>query len=81
MHRRDFVAGLMIASAMRPAVAQLSAKARSRGKLGHWLTSGRYQDFMPAPLLMVSATRARGDVQCLHSGEPKRVQWGISAGA
>jgi hypothetical protein len=24
---------------------------------------------------MVSATRARGDVQCLHTGEPKIVQW------
>ena len=30
---------------------------------------------MPAPLSMVSATRARGDVQCLHTGEPKIVQW------
>jgi hypothetical protein len=30
---------------------------------------------MPAPLSMVSATRARGDVQCLHAGEPKIVQW------
>ena len=29
---------------------------------------------MPAPLSMVSATRARGDVQCLHTGE-KIVQW------
>lgn len=28
MHRRDFVAGLMIASAMRPAVAQQSAKTK-----------------------------------------------------
>jgi hypothetical protein len=30
---------------------------------------------MPAPLSMVSVTRARGDVQCLHTGEPRRVQW------
>jgi hypothetical protein len=30
---------------------------------------------MPAPLSMVSATRARGDVQCLHTGESRRVQW------
>jgi hypothetical protein len=30
---------------------------------------------MPAPLSMVSATRARGDVQRLHAGEPKIVQW------
>jgi hypothetical protein len=29
---------------------------------------------MPALLSMVSATRARGDVQCLHTGEPKMVQ-------
>jgi hypothetical protein len=29
---------------------------------------------MPATLSMVSATRARGDVQCLHTGE-KIVQW------
>ena len=28
---------------------------------------------MAAPLSMVSATRARGDVQ--HTGEPKIVQW------
>jgi hypothetical protein len=30
---------------------------------------------MPSPLSMVSARRARGDVQCLHTGEPKIVQW------
>ena len=30
---------------------------------------------MPAPLSVVSATRARRDVQCLHAGEPKIVQW------
>jgi hypothetical protein len=30
---------------------------------------------MPAPLSMASATLARGDVQCLHTGEPKIVQW------
>src|SRR5262249_35482305 len=37
-------------------------------------SSGRYEDLMPATLSMVSATRARGDVQCLHTGE-KIVQW------
>jgi hypothetical protein len=30
---------------------------------------------MRAPLSMVSATRAQGDVQCLHTREPKIVQW------
>jgi hypothetical protein len=30
---------------------------------------------MSAPLSMVSATRARRDVQCLHTEEPKIVQW------
>src|SRR5215831_10150020 len=48
-------------------------------EVGHRLSSGRYEDLMPAPLSMVSATRGRGDVQCLHTGE-KIVQRGISAG-
>jgi hypothetical protein len=44
-------------------------------EVGHRLSSGRYEDLMAAPLSMVSATRARGDVQCQHTGEPKIVQW------
>jgi hypothetical protein len=44
-------------------------------EVGHRLSSECYADLMPAPLSMVSATRARGNVQCLHTGEPKRVQW------
>ena len=44
-------------------------------EVGHRPSSGRYEDSMPAPLSMVSATRARGDVERLHAGEPKIVQW------
>src|ERR1700739_808147 len=44
-------------------------------EVGHRPSSGRYEDSMPAPLSMVSATRARGDVQFLHAGKPKIVQW------
>jgi hypothetical protein len=41
----------------------------------HRLGSGRYEDSMAASLSMVSVTRARGDVQGLHTGEPRRVRW------
>ena len=44
-------------------------------EVGHRLSSGRCEDLMPAPLSMVSATRARGDVHCLYTGEPKIVRW------
>src|ERR1700739_4658835 len=44
-------------------------------EVGHRPSSGRYEDSMPAPLSAVSAPRARRDVQCLHAGEPKIVQW------
>ena len=39
--------------------------AKSR-EVEHRLSSGRFEDLMPAPLLMVGARRARGDVDlCL----------------
>src|SRR3982074_1235214 len=43
-------------------------------RVGHRLSSRRYEDLMPAPLSMVSATRARGDMRCLHAGEPRRAR-------
>ena len=44
-------------------------------EVGHWLSSERYEDSMPAPLSVVSATRARGDVECLLAGEQQIVEW------
>src|SRR5215471_9310333 len=35
-------------------------------EVGHRLSSGRYADLMSAPLLMVSATRVRGDVMSAY---------------
>ena len=45
-----------------------SAKARSRGKCGTRQGNERYEDRMSAPLSMVSATRARGDVHLCIPG-------------
>ena len=50
-----------------------SAKARSRGKCGTRQSNEHYEARMSAPLSMVGATRARGDVQC--TAELKIVQW------
>src|ERR1700694_2134146 len=44
-------------------------------EVGHRRCNGRYGDLMAAPSWRVSATRARGDVQRLHTGEPKIVEW------
>jgi hypothetical protein len=52
-----------------------SAKARSRGKCGTWQSNERYEGRMSAPLSMVSATRARGDVYLCIPGNRGRVQW------
>jgi hypothetical protein len=45
-----------------------SAKARSREKCGTQQGSERYEDCMSAPLSMVGATPARGDVHVCMQG-------------
>src|SRR5215813_13473364 len=46
-------------------------KAPRHEVAGSWALAGSEceVDLMPAPRSMVSATRVRGDVQCLHTGE------------
>src|SRR5215472_8094874 len=85
LERSDFVrcAGFWTPATMKDPLAQLAGvqKAPRHEVAGSWapVQQRRYEDLMPAPLSMVSATRVRGDVQCLHTGE-KIVQRGISAG-
>jgi hypothetical protein len=44
-------------------------------EVGYRPSSGRYEDLMPAPLSMVSATRARGDVMAAYWGNGREMQW------
>ena len=48
-------------------------------EVGHRLSNERYEDCMSAPLSMVSATRARGDVMSAYRGTEESAV-GISAG-
>ena len=49
-----------IGAPLRPATEKRQG-TKSR-EVGHWRRNGRYGDLMSAPLSMVGATRARGDV-------------------
>ena len=53
----------------RPAIRIASAEKRQGTKsreVGHWLSSERYEDLMPAPMSMVSAT----DRYCFERRQP-----------
>ncbi len=63
-----------------------SARARSRGKFGRRAGSQRYGDLIFAPVMMVGAKLARGDLDRVGSGAWKRaigisvVAWSVSTG-
>ncbi len=63
-----------------------SARARSRGKFGRRAGGRRYGDLIVAPVMMVGAKLARGDLDSVGSGAWKRamrisvVAWSISTG-
>src|SRR5208337_420434 len=85
-HTRFLDAGVTSGASCSGGRRPKSAKARSRGTFGRRAVGRRYGDLIVAPVMMVGAKLARGDLDRVRSEASKRAiglsvaAWSVSTG-